>query len=218
MIRVTEETGVRVFTGTLPRGLVAFVDAEWALPASADRIPAVLVPADPDPDAAAVRAIGGIAAAAAHAARSALLPGERQIEVWGRGAVALATATALGVEPGDGGLRGTTRPVVVVETTGDPVLFEAATRALADLGTLVLVGEPAGRSLSLNLYSDVHSRGLRIVGIPAPRVPYDGEGESAPDSAELLLGCLAKVQFGTPLPDSAAWFRLSDATDADIVR
>jgi hypothetical protein len=217
MIRVSETNEGLTFAGSLPRGLVAYIDAEWVRPEATERIPAILVPADGDSDTAALHALASIADAAARAAASWPVRAEGPTEVWGRGAVALAAGRALGVQARDRALRGE-RPAAVVETTGDPDRINEATRVLADLGTLVLVGEALGRHLSLNLYADVHSRGLRIVGIPTARTLHDQRDGPAPHGVDVLLESLAKVQFGTPLPDSAAWFRLSEPGGADIVK
>ena len=50
-------------------------------------------------------------------------------------------------------------PQVFVEMTGEPTALEQATKAVADGGVILLAGEPAGR-VDLNMYADVHRRGL----------------------------------------------------------
>ena len=35
-------------------------------------------------------------------------------------------------------------------------------------GTIVLVGESLGRTAEMNLYPDVHARGLTLVGVEPP--------------------------------------------------
>ena len=54
-------------------------------------------------------------------------------------------------------------PACIVETTGRPDVIEWSLSQLADLGLLVLAGAP--QPLTLDLYSHVHVRGLRIVGV-----------------------------------------------------
>ena len=77
--------------------------------------------------------------------------------------LALATATVKTRshhgEPG-------TAPACIVDTTGRPEVIAQALTRLADLGLLVLAGPPPA-ALSLDLYSDVHVRGLRLVGVEA---------------------------------------------------
>ncbi len=59
-------------------------------------------------------------------------------------------------------------PTCIVDTTGCPSAIVRASTRLADRGTLVLAGQPAGRRLSMSLYPDVHRRGLRLVGVAPP--------------------------------------------------
>ena len=55
-----------------------------------------------------------------------------------------------------------------MDTTGDPEVIRDSTRRLSAFGILVLVGEVLGRRLDIDLYPDVHQRGLRIVGVAPP--------------------------------------------------
>jgi hypothetical protein len=83
------------------------------------------------------------------------------VEVTGSDALADAIRQALPrarPEPND-------RPSAVIETTGDPQMIEEPTRRLADEGILVLAGEPSEPAVELNLYPDVHGRGLWVVGV-----------------------------------------------------
>jgi hypothetical protein len=110
------------------------------------------------------------------------------------------------------------RPTAIVDTTGDPARLVELTRRLADLGTLVLVGEPLGRSLDMQLYPDVHVRGLRLVGVSAPRFGQHGEVGTDRDESllDLMQTTLCHTAAETALPD-ALWYAVhfSDAAEAD---
>jgi threonine dehydrogenase-like Zn-dependent dehydrogenase len=109
------------------------------------------------------------------------------------------------------------RPAAIVDATGDPARLVELTRRLADLGTLVLVGEPLGRSLDMQLYPDVHVRGLRLVGVPAPRFGQHGEAGTDLDESllDLMETTLCHTTPETALPD-ASWYAVhfSDAPDS----
>ena len=184
-----------------PREGAAYVDAEWTA-AGADPVAALVVvdaESDDRADRAAARALLCLAARAARE-----VGGARPVDVVGGGFVAGAVRALLGAaDTGDG-----TRPAAVVDTTGDPERIREALSRLDDLGTLVLAGELAEGALELDLYPDVHVRGLRIVG-----VPLDPEGSLGAD--ELPAAALAyaagvppvAAATGAPLPP-AAWYRL----------
>lgn len=74
---------------------------------------------------------------------------------------AIETGADSGPSSRDGGPA---RPACIVETTGRPEVIRQALARLADLGLLVLAGPPS--VLALDLYPDVHVRGLRLVGVP----------------------------------------------------
>jgi len=218
VIRTLDLDGAIGLTGELPSGAVAFVDADWIASEPGQPVPAIViaggtarfatgepVPVESDLDdrEAASRVLGRVAREAADAARE-LLP----VEVWGTGAIATTVAALLGVTAR---LRGgdqppEERPRAIVETTGDPEAISEATRRLADLGTLVLTGEPLGRALPLNLYPDVHSRGLVLVGVrpPLAATGTDAEAERAPE-----LPAPAPALLGSPLPEDARWLRVA---------
>ncbi|HEX6652234.1 MAG TPA: hypothetical protein VF072_05785 [Thermoleophilaceae bacterium] len=54
----------------------------------------------------------------------------------------------------------------VVETTGEPVAVEAALRDAPDLGIVVLAGPVPDRPPPVDLYGDLHVRGLTVVCVP----------------------------------------------------
>ncbi|MEY2513504.1 MAG: hypothetical protein QOJ89_862 [bacterium] len=83
---------------------------------------------------------------------------------------------------GDGGLAGElrgllaarapvagARPEVVVETSGGVAALAAALERVADLGTVLLAGPIGlGEAAALDLYAELHVRGLTIIGLPPP--------------------------------------------------
>lgn len=64
----------------------------------------------------------------------------------------------------------TSRPATVVETTGSGAGLEAALALVGDLGTVVLAGPVAAEAMTLDLYTDLHVRGLTLVGLPVEEV------------------------------------------------
>ena len=97
----------------------------------------------------------------AEAARAALPPdvAPGDVEVVGDGPLADRLRALLGrASPPD-------RPAATIDTTGDLAAIAEALRRLDSLGTLVLAG-PAPANAALDLYSDLHVRGLTMVGLP----------------------------------------------------
>ena len=113
-------------------------------------------------------------------------------------------AGRLGLERGE-------RPRAIVETTGDPRAILDATRRVAELGIVVLAGESLGRGVAeLNLYPDVHVRGLTLVGVAPPlQDARNSSTEPEPVDASLVAWCLdglVDVRSGSLVPDDAAWY------------
>jgi threonine dehydrogenase-like Zn-dependent dehydrogenase len=81
------------------------------------------------------------------------------VEVLGDGPLAKALRARLKLRAGGG-----RRPVAVIETTGDVRAVQDALRRVADLGTVVLAGPPPPDPVALDLYADLHVRGLTLVG------------------------------------------------------
>ena len=82
-------------------------------------------------------------------------------------------ARQLRVRLGAGAVAIGVRPAVVVETSGDATSLGAALERVADLGTVVLASpggarDPLESTAALDLYADLHVRGLTIVGVPPP--------------------------------------------------
>ena len=108
------------------------------------------------------------------------------------------------------------RPQAIVEATGEPGKILDATRRVADRGTVVLVGETLGRRVQLNLYPDVHLRGLMLVGVSPPLQTGEAALVETPvdDLAIQWAGeCLVRVEPGVPLPLDALWYLLSGRAD-----
>ncbi|MEA2282213.1 MAG: hypothetical protein QOK21_2820 [Solirubrobacteraceae bacterium] len=59
------------------------------------------------------------------------------------------------------------RPAVIIETTGEEAAIQRALAAVDDLGTVVLAGPAPARDFPLDLYPDVHLRGLTLLGVGA---------------------------------------------------
>ena len=60
--------------------------------------------------------------------------------------------------------------VVIVEETGDPAEIEGALARAEDLGTVVLAAQVAEGEAMVDLYADLHVRGLTLLTAP----PDDG--------------------------------------------
>jgi threonine dehydrogenase-like Zn-dependent dehydrogenase len=104
-----------------------------------------------------------------HARRvAAMVPPDAAAEVTGDGPLAALVADLLRGRMG-GGDDG---PDAIVETTGRPEAIGNAIARLADDGLLVLAGAPDGADVTLDPYTDLHRRSLRVAGIAPP--PPDG--------------------------------------------
>jgi hypothetical protein len=168
----TTAARAEVGAAELAPGAVGYVDADW-INARGDGSPPKLVwregvlhwrdqervcEDDDDPDRVAGRALLALAECAVSRVGSI---GAGRIEVVGTGFLAALVRTLLGsksIPPGSG-------PEVVVDVTGDPDELVAATRRLEPMGSLMMMGESV-RPLDIDLYPDVHVRGLRLVGLP----------------------------------------------------
>ena len=164
-------TRVRLVAGADARG-AAYADADWLGP-SGEPAAALVVDGDGDGERAAALVLLDLASRAA-----AEVAGAARVEVVGSGFVAGAVSALVGAG-GDGPLA------AIVDTSGDPERIRAALGRLDDLGTLVLAGEPLGRPLELDLYPDVHVRGLRMVGVPL-RTEVPREADLPAAAVELL--------------------------------
>ena len=91
----------------------------------------------------------------------AVLPPDGPVEVTGEGDLAATLRARLGPR----NAAAPERVPAVIDTTGEPAAVATALARLADLGTLVLAGPPPAAPVALDLYADVHVRGLTIVGV-----------------------------------------------------
>lgn len=189
----------------IARGSVAYIDGDW-LPSEPDvQVPAlVLDPAGAEPD---TRAAQGLTRVARESVAHVLAGRSGAVDVTGVGLVATIARLLLGERVSALGAKAP-RPEAIVETTGDPDRIAAATRRVADLGLVVLAGDSTGRQLDLDLYPDVHVRGLELVGV-APA--YVSELE---DDGALPVPAPAEVAIGAPLPRAAVWYRVTGTADA----
>jgi hypothetical protein len=221
MIRATLRQDTVTFDHDLAVGSSAYVDADWipaqsqdtdipALVAKGDQLRflaggsanaqtmAILVPSGADLDQLAAAAFIAVACAAAAAAA-----GSRTAEVSGDGFIAAAARRILASKAPSGHDQ---RPEAIVEVTGEPDAIAAACARVADLGTVVLAGESGARSAPMNLYTDVHSRGLRLRGVGGP---LSGDPGGVAPLAQPLTAP-ARAHAGEPVA-LASWYRI----DAD---
>lgn len=207
MIVATRDERGTVIEADLATDATAFFDADWlpdegsaevqALVARAGALSSgeyeVQIPHGVDAEDAAARALAHVARAAV-AAVDGVVQGD--VEVIGVGAVAFLARSLLPSRPG--------LPVeAVIDATGNPATIAAALGRLPELGTLVLAGEMRRCEMDLDLYRDVHVRGLRLVGIANPLQ----ERPAPTDAAE--LGRPAEAVDGVPVAPTALWFRMS---------
>ena len=207
----------------MPPGAVAYVDRDW-LPASSGEVPSLVadpggalawrggrpvqIPGNLDSDAAATLALLVVAEAAA-AVLEGIAPDS--IEIIGRGLIA-QQVRALVKNPSESNGWSTPieQPRAIVDTTGDPSVILDATRRVANLGTVVLLGESLARRAEMNLYPDVHTRGLTLVGVAPPL--QDAASLFAHDvgsEVDLSRELLVPISTGAPLPPAGVWYRVS---------
>jgi hypothetical protein len=208
-----------VLVAAVPPGSLAYVDRDW-IPCSSGVVAAIIaaengglawcgcspvpVPSGIDLDTASAAALLAVARDAAAVETRTTGP----VEVIGNGLIAQQVRALVGSPVRAAGVE---RPHAIVDVTGDPAVIADATRRIADLGTLVLVGENLGRNVELNLYPDVHGRGLTLVGMAPPLQHAAFEAGVEPDDPA-LASCrelLVQVPSGVPLPPGGAWYRVS---------
>ena len=197
MISIEERgpDGIRlVRSGAGTATATAFIDADWIRTSYGGPVPAL-----EDDDRAA--AAGRLLASADHIAGLVDSAPAGGVEVIGAGLVAHEARTLLGRRNGTGD-----RPAAIVDCSGDPAGVLDAIRRVCDLGVVVLAGEPLGRQLAIDLYVDVHRRGLRLIGAPRP-----GDLPPVQDDARVAraLELLADVDPGAPVPADARWVAVS---------
>lgn len=97
---------------------------------------------------------------AVQAAIAALSAEAGSVEVVGESALAESIRSRLDREPPPGG-----RPSAIVDATGNLEAVRRAMERVADLGTVVLAAPLDGSSAYLDLYADLHVRGLTVIGV-----------------------------------------------------
>lgn len=214
MIRVRLESGSLVLEGGLEPGVVAYIDTEWLAGDDGGDAPAMTVdgagvfqfgghsweaPQGLDPDAAALLAFSSFAQDAVTVLTD---PDPDVTTVTGNGIAAAEIRRALGATSA---AAAPDRPRAVIDTTGNPAAIRDAAHRLAGGGVLVLAGEPSGRRTDLNLYPDVHLRGLEVVGVGPllSRLPSSEGLDPRPGTPESPQ----PASIGQRLP-SAAWYRV----------
>jgi hypothetical protein len=223
VIRAEIEAGGRARIMDLPCGSVAYIDRDW-LPSTSAEVPA-LIAADGalawcdgpavqvedgvDSDTAAILAFLAVSRAAVAAVEHA---DPVSVEVTGSGLIAHQVRALLGNgSPESSESARLDRPIAVVDGTGDVSVIVDATERLTNLGTLVLVGESRGHELEMNLYPDVHVRGLTLVGIPPPlqESPLHALTEAGDPLVASSRRLLVTAPSAASLPPEAAWYRVS---------
>lgn len=218
MIRLDQSGSDPVLEGYIQTGATAYIDRDWLCDPPAVEVPAIVVNADrkvvstgvapvdlPD-EMGADRAVALALAIVAQQAADAVRNVSGAVRVSGTGAVAGAVRRLLAARSGGAGEPAET-PTAIVETTGDPERIVAATRDLSDLGSLVLAGPTGERKVPINLYPDVHRRGLRVVGIAPPLADWAPSVASYSEAA-LELGSPTVARIGHPIPPGT-WYQLS---------
>ncbi|MGH3112014.1 MAG: hypothetical protein ACRDOP_00935 [Gaiellaceae bacterium] len=214
-----DSAGTLLVQAKLPSGGFAYVDGDWLPGVATDSLPALVADAEGhlrstgdgevmagngDPDAVAAKAL---LAVADNAVRAVERRPEGSVIVTGSGLVARLARARLGPDLARDDYP---TPTAAIDATGDPDVITSVLGRVSELGTVALAGEAAGRVLDLNLYADVHLRGLRVVGIPAPLAAASFVDEDA--DARLLedaRAALTRVRPGESLPPRAAWYRVS---------
>jgi threonine dehydrogenase-like Zn-dependent dehydrogenase len=168
-------------------GTNAFLDRDWLGGGGDGTLPALHA-------ATAEEAAGRLLATVDHILGQV---GQAPTDVLGDGFVARSLRSAL---PAPGG-----RAAAVVDCTGDPIRLLELIRSVQDGGMIVLAGEPVGRELRIDLYVDVHRRGLRIVGAPRPETCAPVTDDARVRHA---LQQLEHVRPGAA-PPAAPWFAVS---------
>jgi hypothetical protein len=200
-----------------PSDTDAFFDADWVPADGTGRVPALLATSETlttswegggrvSTAGSAEEAVARALASTAAEAVAALHDVTGCIEVIGRGALAVLVRDGIR-QPSPGTEK---RPAAIVLCTAEQDTIVAATERLDDLGTLVLAGPPPGESVSIDLYPDVHVRGLRLVGV-AP--PLSDPALLADEIPEFLRASLGGVDGDGRLDDGALWYRVPAQQD-----
>ena len=203
MRSAVDAKGRLVVDAELAAGSAAFFDREWVSPEPGTAVPAIVLTGT-----AAERLAEAALALASIACDAVAAAGDGPVAVTGSGFIAQDARRRLAAG-GRLAAAGERSPAAVIETTGDPRAVVAATRQVRNLGRVVLAGEPLDRAYPLDVYADLHLRGLHLIarGRPGAAVPGATDIEAGPESR------LQTVAPGEPLDTTALWFCvMSDAT------
>ena len=196
MRSAVDASGALIVDAELTAGCAAFFDREWVSPEPGTAIPSIIFAGTPaERLAEAARALAGIACDAVAAA------GDGPVAVTGSGFIADEARRRLAAESRLAA-AGLGSPAAIIETTGDPEAVVGATRRVRDLGRVVIAGEPLGRAYALDIYADLHLRGLRLIGRGRP-------GAVEPAATDIEAGLERRLQTvapGEPLDPTALWF------------
>lgn len=195
MIRNTPREAHPVLEVDLPAGSRAWIDRDWLSDSAPHIVPALVL----EPDGTlrfgegelgtGTSPMGAMADLVARVAAPAA--GLSCVEVLGGGAVAAAVRTLTGSKP----LTENERPQCLIVVGGGADAIVAATERVPDAGLVVLAVERLGEPIEINLYRDIHRRGLRVIGVPGPTA-------TAASAAGVDLPAPAPARAGEPLPNA----------------
>ena len=84
---------------------------------------------------------------------------------------------------------------VAIEATGSPAVIDTALKSAADLGRVVLLGSPRGR-LEIDPYSDIHRKGVSVIGAHARTADLPDSPTLRWNSVEQLRLCVELMRQG----------------------
>ena len=103
----------------------------------------------------------------------------------------------------------------LVDTTGEAPTVEQGVEQVCDLGVVVLAAGPHGAEPVVDVYRDIHRRGLTIVGLAdPPSLTTTPDGPQALDALVIDLldpPHLVTVQAGQLAPPTGRWYRVTSA-------
>jgi len=126
---------------------------------------------------------------------------ERRLEMARRvGATTTARPDEKALEALVKDLTGGEMAEVVIEATGNPKVFPLALKLAAPLGRVVALGSPRGNTPELDLYTELHCKGIQLIGAhaamhPLTATPYNRW--TRPRNRELFLDLISRGQIQT---------------------
>ncbi len=149
--------------------------------------------------------VGQLALQIAKAAGAAKLIGvdlsDKRLEMAKRvGATVTAKPDEAALEALVKDLTGGEMAEVVVEATGNPKVFPLALKLAAQLGRVIALGSPRGNTPELDLYTELHCRGIQLIGAHAamhPLVATPYNRWTRPRNRELFLDLISRGQLQT---------------------